>query len=309
VNKIERVQAALQGKDVDRIPYSMWYHFGTQFLPGEVAADTQIAFYERYDFDYLKVMNDYSYPLPEGLDRISSLADWQKLRPVPVSHPCFQEQLKLLEKIARRLDGEAYFLDTVFNPIGVAMRTAKDVIFRLMRSHPEDFKRGLETITESLLGYIEAVYKAGAAGIFYSVNGATDDFTPQAEFAEFIRPYDLQILNAVKDKGACNVVHIHGINLRFADVADYPTHAFNWSHIRSAPSLAEARKMTDVCLIGGVSELRTDTFHPDVLEKQIRDSFAEAGERKFMVGPGCAIPTDTSPEQIDIIRRTVAALK
>ncbi|MGI5840246.1 MAG: uroporphyrinogen decarboxylase family protein, partial [bacterium] len=117
------------------------------------------------------------------------------------------------------------------------------------------------------------------------------------------------ILNAVKDKGVCNVVHVHGINLRFADVADYPAHAFNWSHIRSEPSLAAAREMTDACLIGGVSELRTDTFHPDVLEEQIRAAFAEAGEQKFMVGPGCAIPTDTAPEQIDLIRKTVAGLK
>ncbi len=305
MNKIERVQAALSGKPVDYLPYSIWYHFGTQFMPGDIAADTQIAYYERFDFDYLKIMNDYTYPLPEGLDRITSIAEWKKLRPVPITAPGFAEQLKLLRKVAKRLDGEALCLETIFNPIGVAMRSAKDIIYPLLRAHPEEFKRGLETITESLIGYIEAVYAAGVSGIFYSVNGATDDFMPRSEFMEFVRPYDLQILNTFKDRGAFNVTHIHGVNLRLEDCIDYPVNATNWSHFHSAPSLAEARHMTEICLIGGVSERRTDYLHPDVIEEQLKSAMAEAGDRKFMVGPGCAIPTDTAPEIIDIIRKTV----
>ncbi len=107
MNKQERVLAALNGKEVDYIPYSLWYHFGTQFLRAEKAADIEIAFYERYDFDFLKVMNDYSYPLPEGLDRIRTIEDWMQMKPVAVEDYCFSEQLKLLQDCGKTIEREA----------------------------------------------------------------------------------------------------------------------------------------------------------------------------------------------------------
>lgn len=305
MNKQERVFAALNGKEVDYIPYSLWYHFGTQFLPAAKAADIQIAFYERYDFDFLKVMNDYSYPLPEGVDRIRTIADWQQLKPVTVEDYCFSEQLKLLRIVAKRLKGEALFLDTVFSPLGVARRTAKDVIFDLLRSYPEQFKQGLEIITESLCNYVKAVIEVGAAGIFFSVNGATSDLFTKKEFQEFVKPYDLQVLKAVENAGVFNVAHIHGYNLLFDQVIDYPVHAFSWAHLHSWPSLKEAQTLTDKCLVGGIDEHLTNMFHPDALEVQIANALRETNGQKFILGPGCAIPTDMPPEQIDLICRTL----
>ena len=132
MNKQERILAAIHGRKVDVIPYSLWYHFGTQFLPGEKAAEVVLAFYERYDLDFLKVMNDYAYPLPDGLDRIRSIADWQRMKPLKPTEGGFGEQLKLLNLVSKRLHGEAFFVDTVFDPFYVARRTAKDIIFKLL---------------------------------------------------------------------------------------------------------------------------------------------------------------------------------
>ena len=63
--------------------------------------------------------------------------------------------------------------------------------------------------------------------------------------------------------------------------------------------------MTDVCLIGGIDEQKTSYFHPNDLETQIENAVAEAGTRKFMVGPGCAIPSDISPHSLDVVKRAV----
>jgi uroporphyrinogen decarboxylase len=305
MNKQERVLAALNGKEVDYIPYSMWYHFGTQFLPGEKAAEIQLAYYDRYDFDYLKLMNDYTYPLPDGLERINSINDWNKMRPVPLSHPCFAEQLKIVRLAAKHVKGKAFFQDTIFNPLGVARRSAKDIIFTIMRSHPDDFKRGMEIIAESIRGYIAAVLAEGAAGIFFSINGGADDLMTTDEFNEFVRPYDLYVLETVKNKTVFNTAHVHGYKLLFEEVADYPVEAFNWSHLHSEPSLAQAKEMTPACLIGGIDERLTNMFHPSEIEAQIKEAFRMTGGKHFMLGPGCAVPTDLPPEHFDLIRDTI----
>lgn len=305
MKKQERILAALNGSKVDVVPYSMWYHFGTQFIPGEKAAEVVLAFYERYDLDFLKVMNDYAYPLPDGLDRIRSIEDWKRMKPVKPTEGGFAEQLKLLQVVAKRLKGAAFFVDTVFDPFYVAQRTAKSVVFELLRSHPEAFKRGLEIITESLRSYVKAVIDIGAAGIFLAVNGATTDLFTREDFREFVKPYSLQVLDAVKDTGVFNIAHIHGKNLLFDEITDYPVHALSWEHLHTSPSLSEARKMTDRCFIGGIDEHLTSMFHPDDLEAQVETALRETNANKFILGPGCSLPPEMPVELIDIIYKAI----
>jgi len=66
MDKIERVRSALAGQPVDRAPFTVWYHFGTQHAPAERAAQVHLEFFDHYDLDLLKLMNDYDYPAPPG---------------------------------------------------------------------------------------------------------------------------------------------------------------------------------------------------------------------------------------------------
>ena len=56
MTKIERVRAALAGAEVDRPPFSVWYHFGLQHAPAERTAQIHVEFFEGYNLDWLKVM-------------------------------------------------------------------------------------------------------------------------------------------------------------------------------------------------------------------------------------------------------------
>ncbi|MBD3309483.1 hypothetical protein GF339_24000 [candidate division KSB3 bacterium] len=305
MNKQERVLAAVQGKPVDYVPYTMWYHFGTQFVPGDKAAEVVVAFYERFDLDFAKVMNDYAYPLPKGMDRIRNIDDWKRLEPVKPTEGGFAEQLKLLSVVAKRLKGEAFFVDTIFDPFYVAQRTAKNLVFDLLRSHPEDFKIGLEVITESLVEYVKAVLDLGGAGIFLAVNGASTDVLSKEEFAQFVKPYDLRVLDAVKDQGVLNITHIHGEHIMFEEILDYPVHALSWEQNYVPPSLSDARKLTEKCFLGGIDERLPNFTPPDALEAQVESALQETNGEKFILAPGCSVPPDMPAEQIDIIRNAV----
>jgi hypothetical protein len=72
MNKIERVRATLAGKPVDHPPFAIWYHFGTQHAVADFTARAHLDFFQHYDVDLLKVMNDYDYPMPSGLDTMTT---------------------------------------------------------------------------------------------------------------------------------------------------------------------------------------------------------------------------------------------
>ena len=109
MNKIERVRATLSGKPVDHPPFTVWYHFGTQHASPEQTAEVHLGFFEAYDFDYLKVMNDYDYPMPEGMEVMATAADLKRLSPFDVTKTPMGNQLKALEIIAKKIERKGAF--------------------------------------------------------------------------------------------------------------------------------------------------------------------------------------------------------
>src|SRR5262249_11811525 len=110
MNKIERVRATLAGEPADRPPFTVWYHFGTQHSPAARAASVHLEFLEAYDFDLLKVMNDYDYPMPEGIDTLATADDLALLRPFEPRDAPLGAQLEVVEAVAHALSGRALFL-------------------------------------------------------------------------------------------------------------------------------------------------------------------------------------------------------
>ena len=66
MNHWERVRATLKGEAVDRPAVSIWHHMidGTDTV--EQFAQTMLTYYNKYDWDFLKVQNLGAY-VPTGL--------------------------------------------------------------------------------------------------------------------------------------------------------------------------------------------------------------------------------------------------
>lgn len=302
MNKIERVAAALKGADVDRPPFSFWYHFGLQHCSGERNAEAEIEFFRAYDLDFLKVMNDYPYPAPEG-------EAWGRLKVLSGDEEGMGEQLKSLRMIARALAGEAYFVETIFSPWTTARRlTDTATLLQLKRDDPDLLLEIMDTIARSLANYARKAVEAGAAGIFLSLSGATPELMSYKEYERFGRPFDLMILEAVKG-APFNILHIHGKKIYFSELLDYPVQAVNWSHMYAPPTLTEGRKLYKGCLLGGIDEARFAHSNKEMIERQIRQAVEMVGSNNLMITPGCSIESDSQPKLLKLVRQTVTALQ
>lgn len=302
MNKKERFLAAIAGDDIDRLPISVWLHFASEHLPGEDVADLHLRFYEEYDFDYVKVMNDYRYPLPDT-NALQTADDLLRFQPLSLDDPIFAEQLKCLRRLHLKLGPNVPLIETIFSPIQVVLRGAGNSAWDTILAHPKAAHHMLETVAESVIDYVVTLRDLGVTGIFFSINGA--NHPPAAggleeqHFAEFVAPYDKRVLNAAN--GLVRIGHIHGYDLDFDRIASYPFEALNWSHHHSKPSLEQARNITDKALIGGIDEVAVFTQTALEAAADVRMAVQEAGWRKFLVGPGCTVLPDTS-------RRTLHAL-
>ena len=302
MNKIERVRAALAGRPVDRAPFTVWYHFGNQHAPAERTAQVHLEFFEHYDLDLLKLMNDYDYPMPAGMEVLASAADLGKLAPFDPARTPFGTQLQTVELVARALRDRALFVDTVFNAWNTLKRNlVREAMPALMAEQPKALEAALAVVNDNLIRYAQASLARGAAGIFFSVPATAESLTlPQYE--RFMRPFDLAFLKAIEGRGECHVLHAHGERLYFDRLVDYPVHALSWADLNGGPSLAEARRRTRFTLMSGLDHVKFVESSARLVRGQVARALDAGGTTGFILAPGCSLPTFAYPPLIRAAR-------
>lgn len=309
MNKRERVEAAIAGDSVDRIPVALWRHFpGDDQNPADLAAAT-IAFQRRWDFDFVKVTPASSFQIKEwgvtdewqgnieGTRQytqrpIRQASDWRALKALDTRAGALGEQLKCLRLIVEALPA-APVIQTVFSPLAQMKNLGGERLLIDLRQNTADFKAALEVITQSTLAFVRAIASTGAAGIFYAVQHATSNLLSAAEFAEFGREYDLRILEATQ---GCwlNVLHLHGDHVYFDAVADYPLQVWNWHDRETGPSLTEGLARIQGAACGGIARDSVMLCgQPAAVRQQVTEAIAQTKGRRYIVGTGCVtmIPT------------------
>lgn len=302
MNKLERVRSTLAGTPVDHPPMTIWYHFGNQHSSPQLTAQVHLEFFEYYDLDFLKLMNDYDYPNPAGREAVVTPDDLRRVEPFEVGKTPLGKQLQAVERIAKTLKGKALFVDTMFNAWNTLRRNlTKEATEPLMARHPEAVAKALEVINGNLIEYALATLERGAAGIFLSVP-ASAEFVTREQYERFMRPFDLTLLNAVKDKGECHILHAHGSQLFLDRLLDYPVHVLSWADLNGGPTIVEARRQTPLTLMGGIDHVKFAYSSASLLREQVKAARAQAGPSKFILAPGCSVATYSFPPLIHAVR-------
>src|SRR5688500_2788826 len=93
----ERIDRALAGRDVDRLPISLWHHFGLEQDGPARHAQATLAFHRDYRTDLVKVMSDFPFPTPAGA--------WHEVR---ATDDPFPQQIQALTTIRDALQRSAH---------------------------------------------------------------------------------------------------------------------------------------------------------------------------------------------------------
>jgi uroporphyrinogen decarboxylase len=283
----ERVDRALRGEEVDRAPFTFWHHFGLEKFPGERQAGATLDFHRRFHTDLVKVMSDYPYPKPAG--------KWHEL---DVQANPFPQQVRALEMIRDGLHGEAYFLETIFNPWNVAEKlSSPEEVMELKQRNPDALLAALHTIAESEANHARRATAAGAAGIFLAIANAQDGLMTREDYRQFSEPFDRTVLRAASG-ARLNVLHLHGDKV-YLDLFTraWPAAAINYSAHGTKVSVAEMRSRYAGVLMAGLDEVNYRNLSTDELRRQWQQAQQAAG-RRFILTPGCSVPNESTDEEL-----------
>jgi uroporphyrinogen-III decarboxylase len=310
----QRVDRALAGQDVDRPPFTFYLHYKRP--TAQLEAQDHLAFHRAYNTDIVKVMNDFDYPQ-------SKTGKWWELKALNSPYP---QQLETLKIIRDNLNGDAYFIDTLYGPYMTAMilfqsqpayaklgnsraDTLKIIndLHDFQRQHTDQWNTALEAITQSTINHIHRSKAIGSSGALVSIFNSHTDYGPVSDYNRFSRAYDKRVIDALADT-RLTVLHLHNLDRPYLDqFRDFNVPILQYSVKESGIAIADARKIYSQTIAGGIDEIDFKELTTDKMREQWKSARAAAGA-KYIAAPGCSIPNSSTPTELARLPHAVGAL-
>jgi uroporphyrinogen decarboxylase len=300
----ERVDRALRGQDLDRPPFTFYHHYKRP--TAQLESQDHIEFHRTYKTDIVKVMNDFEYPQ-------SATGKWYELKPLDSPFP---NQLATLKLVRDGLNGDAYFIDTIYGPYMTAMilfqsqpqcaslGKSEEVqdeqiksLHEFQQQNPDAWHGALEAITQSTVNHIRHAKDIGASGTLVSIFNAESKFGSVADYERYTRPYDKRVFDALADT-KLTVLHLHYLERPFLDqFRDFNAPVIQYSVKTSGIPISEVRKLYSQPIAGGVDEIAYQKLTVAEMRKQWTDAREQAGAN-YIAAPGCSVPDSSTPEEL-----------
>ena len=275
----QRLQAALEGKILDRPACAMWGpHFNLEDRNAKDLAEATIHYQNMYDFDFIKVMPNGLYftedfgqkirPAGHFMDdtwkntvryAVNDPHEWAKIKVPDLKKGAFAREIEAVKRICDYFQGDVPVLPTVFSPfIWMGEMTAgyfrQDVIVSHFKYSEKYAKAGLEVVAETNERLMEAFVDAGADGFFLGYQMGMVEKMGKDMFEAYGKKYDIRNIESIRDRTWFNMAHLCNGGRDAADMfLDYPVEAFNWADTHPEHrSMAEMRAVTDKVLVGGL---------------------------------------------------------
>lgn len=301
----DRVNAVMQLKVPDKVPWAVWAHFPA--IPwlkyyswelanrnGEHQAKAHLALLRALDYkmDLLKVTpffrnmayhwgSKFRFTNNTGLDEtvdviVKQPEDWEKIWVLDPRKE-LREYIRCVEILSRDLPWMP-FIYSIASPFTQALHgvSKPETVHHHLTEHPDALKQGLETIKETCIDFAKEVVAQGGDGIFYGIAGRGDYWSRMNKnrLEEFTLKYDGEVLSSfdapIKMLHICNTLEENpqknGRLMSEGWFKNYPVNCINWWDHHFV-SAAEAKNIygDKFCIAAGLDHKKT--FAGDDIEK------------------------------------------
>lgn len=307
VDKNSKLKLAIAGKRQTEIPFSFWTHLPSIDREPELVAAETYRLYQQFDLDFIKTMNNGMYAVEDygcqidfsevaegGVAKvietpINRYEDWATLPEASIHAGALARELDHLERLLRLVDGEAPVIMTVFSPLTTADKLAQGRLAEYLAMDTEGYvHEALAKIAQTTAQLSARAIEMGAAGVYFASQMSSYEKLAEADYAKYGVPYDLQALQGA-EQGWFNTLHVHGTDIMFDLLKEYPVQVFNWHAWETLPEIKEGIDFTRKCVMGGIARMDITNDRRNELRNQIYRTLTESEGQHIILTPGCGI--------------------
>ncbi len=303
MTKKERVINAIQFKDVDAVPSSFSLHFEKDKAFGDEAVKSHLDFFKSTDTDILKIMNENLVPC---YGKINCANDYKEVQKVSSNDSFFKDQIELTKKIINKCEKDAFTIGTLhgitasaIHPIeksGVDYDSARKLLVSILRENENIVIDSIKKITEVMIKLAEKYIELGLDAVYYASLGGEPSYFTDEEFDKWIKPFDIEIMKSIKNKGGYCFLHIckNDLNMnRYKDYNDY-CDVVNWGVYEVPYTIEEGKKLfPNKTIMGGLANRKGVLVNgtDDEVEKEVNNIIDNNGSKGFILGADCTLDT------------------
>lgn len=277
------------------VPAAFFLHFPAEFREGQASVDKHLEYFRYTDMDFVKIQYERTFP---PVPAIQKPEDWVKMP--RYGRDFFEGQLKAVEGLVHAAKREAVIVVTLYSPYMCAGHSTSDALLTAhLRQAPDQVRRGMEIITESLLLFVRACIDLGVDGFYHSTQGGeAGRFDDPAIFENCIRSYDLVLMEEANSRCPFNILHVCDYQRDYDDFTlflDYPGDLVNCPLKVGDHTLtpADAARLFKRPYMGGLERkgvLATGT--PEQIRREV-EAVLQSAPDHFVLAADCTVPSET----------------
>ncbi|MCZ7664865.1 MAG: uroporphyrinogen decarboxylase family protein [Thermoleophilia bacterium] len=322
---LERIVAALQHKEADRVPagplvcgaarrvYGITYDEWAQ--DADLAVQSMVHAHKLIGMDGVLMLVDLSieaadfgqsmvYPIedtPHPVYRdpiLKSVEDYAKIEYIdPRKAKRMQHMVKYTDGVMKALGKETGVMSFVYGPLGILsmMRSAEKLFLDCMK-HPEAVIAAEEVITEVLLEQIRALGETGVHAIVLDTLFASGSIMSKQLWKKMEGPFTTKLADECRKVGALPIVHNCGNNVYFdVQIEAMQPAAISFAYLPDdckTPQELKEKYGDKVCLIGYVPPSPDMMMHsPEQVKEICREEIQVlAPGGGYILSTGCEFP-------------------
>ena len=301
MSKREAVLSLLDmSKAQEYVPAGFFIHFDKRCHRGQPAIDKHLEYFHYTGMDFVKIQYENVFPNRPEIKRPD---DWVNM---PLyGEDFYEDQLRIVEGLVKAAKKEALVIMTLYSTFMCAGHTTSgEMITEHIKENPEKAKKGLEIITESLMSFVKGCIRLGVDGFYASTQGGENDrFEDPALFREYVKPYDLAIMEEINRSCIFNILHICDYHSGYDDLTpflDYPGHIVNCGLKLGTGKITgkQASRMFNRPYMGGMDRKGVIVHGSKVEIKKAVENALDKEPDRFILGADCTLPGDIGWDNI-----------
>jgi|GEM_PF-499631 len=326
----QRFQAALEMKEVDRVPL-FYQHLGASshlqkptgisvmegFEDPEKFAKLSIEAYRRFGFDNVMAgWGDiliesrahgvkWTFTDPRFYPRVERYVPMDRvglLRPVdPMQDPYWSVMLRGARIMVESVGQEVAVVACIDSPMVIAMETiSMENLMMATFQDPTLAHYLLRTVTESSIAYLEHAHKTGMEEVFIENGSAGGEMVSLQVYEEFDRKYLAEGLDWCRKLGLRSIVHNCSASPYYESEAELRPSAIHL-HLAAVdvPEMFSSLKGR-TCVVAGIDHMsllfKSSPAEVDKEVKRVLELWS--GSPGLIIGPGCELPFKTPLENL-----------
>ncbi|HEX9013664.1 MAG TPA: uroporphyrinogen decarboxylase family protein, partial [Anaerolineaceae bacterium] len=212
------------GQESEVVPAAFFLHFDPQYHRGRPAVEKHLEYFRATDMDFVKIQFEQRFP---RLPQIQKPEDWDRVPFYGLDF--YADQLEVGAGLVNAARREALVILTLYSPFMLAGQMVGEAeLTHQILTNPAAVRRGMQVITDSLLGFVRECIRLGLDGFYTSTQGGESGrFPDRSAFDECVRPFDLVCMEEAQRSCVFNILHVCDFRLPYSDLSpyvDYPGH-------------------------------------------------------------------------------------